>query len=182
MDEDQLSRQYGPCDSAVVRRALLEAALAFVREAQALAGVTRLALIGSLSTAKPFPKDVDLLATITDAVDLRALARMGRRMAGRAQGINGSAEVFLASPEGVYLGRTCRWRSCSPGRRVACGARYATGRQFLRDDLHTLTLSRELIAAPPAVLWPLVVAAVHLPHDVESLLLEPLRVDAAARA
>lgn len=181
MPQTPLSHRYGLLDSAAVRRTLLEAALAFVRDAQALAGVTRLALIGSLSTAKPFPKDVDLLATITDAVDLRALARAGRRMAGRAQGINGSAEVFLASPEGLYLGRTCRWRSCSPGRRAACGARYATGRQFLRDDLHTLTLSRELIAAPPAVLWPVVAAAAPLPDDVESLLLEPLRADAAAR-
>jgi hypothetical protein len=180
MAERPLSYRYGSLESAAVRRTLLEAALAFVRETRALDGVTRLALIGSMSTAKPFPKDVDLLAMITDAVDLRALAHAGRRMAGRAQAINGGAEVFLASPEGAYLGRTCRWRSCAPGRRAACGAQYAAGRQFLRDDLHTLTLSRAIIASPPAVLWPAVVVAVPLPHDVESLLLEPLRADSAA--
>jgi predicted nucleotidyltransferase len=173
------SRQYGPRESAAVRRALLEAALAFVREVRTQAGVRRVALVGSLATDTAFPKDVDLLVTIADAADLRPLARAGRRLAGRAQAINGGADVFLASPAGDYLGRTCPWRTCGPGQRLRCGARYATGRPFLRDDLDTLVLTGSLIAAPPAVLWPVAGAAVSLPPDVDALLLTPLRADAA---
>jgi predicted nucleotidyltransferase len=163
-----------------VRRTLLEAALAFVREVRRQTGVRRVALIGSLATDIAFPKDVDLLVTIADAADLRPLARAGRRLAGRAQAINGGADVFLASPTGAYLGRTCPWRTCGPGQRLRCGARYATGRPFLRDDLDTLALAGPLIVAPPAVLWPVPGAPVPLPSDVEALLLAPLRADAAS--
>ena len=174
-----MNRQYGAKSSTAVRRALLVAALAFVRAVRTQAGVLRVALVGSVATPKPYPKDIDLLVTISDVVDLAALARLGRRLAGQAQTLNSTADVFLASPSGVYLGRTCPWRACGPGRRVACGARYATAPAYLRDDLDTLTLAPALVAAPPAVLWPMVTASAPLPPDVEQVLLAPLRDDAA---
>jgi hypothetical protein len=50
-------------------------------------GILRIALLGSLATDKPVPKDADVLATI-DATDLSSLARFGRRLKGTAQMIN----------------------------------------------------------------------------------------------
>ena len=35
-----------------------------------LSGVKRIALIGSLATLEPSPKDIDLLVTVTDDMDL----------------------------------------------------------------------------------------------------------------
>ncbi len=175
MSPRMLSRQYGVQPSATVRGALLDAALAFVDAARRVPGVVRLALVGSLTTPKPFPKDADVLATVRDDVDLAALAALGRRFAGRAQALNGGADVFLASPDGRYLGRTCPWRTCHPGARVRCGARYADSRPFLRDDLDAVTLPTSLLTAPPIELWPAEVARVPVPPDVEAHLLAPLR-------
>ncbi len=67
-----------------VREFLIAEALAFAKAAQQVAGVTRIALIGSLTTEKPDPKDADVLVTVTDAADLALLARLGRRLQGRA--------------------------------------------------------------------------------------------------
>jgi hypothetical protein len=63
----------------------------------------RIALIGSLSTSKPLPKDADVLVTIEDGLDLGRLAA-GRRLKGAAQQINLGADIFLADKEGRYLG------------------------------------------------------------------------------
>ena len=57
-----------------VRTQLLQAALAFVRSAARLPGVKRIALIGSLTRPEPSPKDIDLLVTVTDDMDLAPLA------------------------------------------------------------------------------------------------------------
>ena len=46
------------------RHYLLMAVLAFVRAARSAPGVHRIALLGSLATAKPLPKDADVLVTI----------------------------------------------------------------------------------------------------------------------
>lgn len=172
--------QYGNRTSEQVRAVLLAAALGFVQRASQLPGVLRIALIGSLATQKRFPKDVDLLVTVADELDLRDLAGVGRQLAGSAQQINGGADVFIASPAGEYLGRACPWRRCGPGIRAGCGAAYQSGREFLRDDLHTIDLPRELIASPAFDLWPNVLARVAIPSDVEALLLRPLAVAAAA--
>jgi hypothetical protein len=173
-----LSRQYGTRSSDEVRATLLAAALRFARGARSLSGVQRIALVGSLATAKPFPKDIDVLVTVAEDMDLRALARLGRELVGGAQVLNGGADVFLASPAGAYLGRTCPWRECWPGRRVRCGADYASGRPFLRDDLQAVRLPADLIVAPPVELWPDVRARAAVPSDVEAVLLAPLRADA----
>ena len=43
-----------------------------------LPGVLRIALVGSLTTPKPLPKDADVLVTIEDGLDLAPLAAKGR--------------------------------------------------------------------------------------------------------
>jgi hypothetical protein len=79
---------------------LLNAVLAFVRAARSTPGVLRIALLGSLATEKPVPKDADVLITIDAAMDLDPLARLGRRLQGTAQTINLGADIFLANAGG----------------------------------------------------------------------------------
>jgi hypothetical protein len=137
--------------------------------------VTRIALISSLATEKPNPKDADLLVTIADDADLTVLAAQGRKLQGHAQTRNHGGEVFLANPQGVYIGRTCPWKTCAPGVRMRCDAQHCGWRPYLHDDFGTIKLRKTLIAKPPIVLWPEVVAHVAVPKDVEALLLAPLR-------
>src|SRR6516165_1676970 len=67
-------RRYRPHDPspsvAEPRRPLLLGAYSFVRDARLCPGVRRIALLGSLATAKAIPKDVDLLVTVERAIDL----------------------------------------------------------------------------------------------------------------
>jgi hypothetical protein len=154
------------------RRRLLKAVLAFVVKARALPGLSRIALVGSLATDKPVPKDADVLVTIDPALDLEPLARLGRRLKGTAQQINLGADIFLADGAGTYLGRICGYRECHP--RVLCRAMHCGAREHLQDDLHVVTLKPALIAAPPIELWPRVVRRVTVPPDAEELLVAPL--------
>jgi hypothetical protein len=156
-----------------VRTRLIAEVLAFVRAARQLPGVTRIALIGSLTTEEPEPKDADLLVTVTDDADLAPLATLGRKLQGHAQGFNRGGEVFLADPEGNYLGRTCPWKQCAPGIRMSCDALHCGKRHYLHDDLETIRLTNELIAAPPIVLWPKIITRVPIPADVEQGLITP---------
>lgn len=158
-----------------VRAHLLAGVLSFVRAAGELDEVARIALIGSLATTKPNPQDADLLVTVRDAADLARLAALGRRLRGQAQQRNCGGEVFLATPAGAYLGRTCPWRACGPGLRLSCGALHCGRRPYLHDDLRTITLPQALLAAPPIELWPWVATRVPVPADVEVALLAPLR-------
>jgi len=157
------------------RRPLLLAAYSFVRAASSLAGVRRISLLGSLVTAKAIPKDVDLLVTIDNTMDLTQLARAGRRLMGSIQSINLAADVFLADVAGRYLGRICYYRECRP--RAACRAEHCGHRQHLNDDLHVVTLSKDLLAAPPVDLWPKIVRRLVIPADVEEILLAQLERD-----
>jgi hypothetical protein len=154
------------------RRALLLAVCSFVRAASVCPGVLRIALIGSLVTNKSIPKDADVLVTIDDAMDFSDLASAGRRLKGFAQTINLGADIFLADATGCYLGRICQYRECHP--RVACLAQHCGRRAHLNDDLHVVTLSKELLAAPPIDLWPIIVRRLTVPPDVEALLLTEL--------
>jgi hypothetical protein len=163
----------GPSPSVAEPRApLLLAAVSFVQAARALPGVRRISLLGSMLTAKPIPKDVDVLVTIDDGIELTGLARAGRRLMGRAQTINLAADVFLADTNGRYLGRICHYRECHV--RVLCRARHCGERNHLNDDLQIVTLSQELIGSPPVDLWPKVVQRVPVPGDVADLLLTKL--------
>jgi hypothetical protein len=137
---------------------LLAAVAAFVRTARDYPGVLRIALLGSLATDKPIPKDADVLVTIEGSMDLTKLARAGRQLKGATNSINLSADIFLAEEAGRYLGRICPYRECHL--RVLCHAQHCG--------------QRELIAAPPVDLWPKVVRRVMPPPDVEELLLAEL--------
>jgi len=160
-----------------VRTQLLAATLLFVQSAARFVGVKRIALIGSLTTPEPWPKDVDLLVTVTDDMDLAPLAKAARQLNGRAMqtGRSRGGDVFLADVAGNYLGRTCPWKECGPGIRRSCDALHCGQRHYLHDDLRCIRLQPALIQAPPIELWPAVVARVAAPADVEELLLKPLR-------
>jgi hypothetical protein len=157
------------------RRPLLLAVYSFVRAARAYPGVRRISLLGSLVTAKAIPKDVDLLVTIDRTMDLTDLARAGRRLMGSAQTLNLGADIFLADTTGRYLGRICHYRECHP--RSACLAQHCAHREHLNDDLHIVTLTKDLLASPPVDLWPNVVRRLTLPIDVEEILLAEVERD-----
>lgn len=105
-----------------IRSLLLHEVLRFVKRACTCPGVRRIALVGSLAKDKDDPKDADLLVTVDAAADLTSLATAGRKLKGRARSRNKGADIFLADLAGNYIGRTCHWRECRPGIRVACDA------------------------------------------------------------
>ena len=155
------------------RAPLLQGVLKFVLAAKNYEGVTRIALLGSLTTKKKLPKDADLLVTISGDIDLAPLARAGRQLKGFAQGLNLGADIFLADETGSYLGRICHFRECH--RRVLCRALSCGKRQHLSDDLQIVTLAPDVIDTPPVELWPQTIRRVELPEDVENLLLSRLQ-------
>jgi hypothetical protein len=167
------ARSYAPSPSiAEPRRHLLLAVDAFVRSARDCVGVTRIALVGSLTTTKPIPHDADVLVSIDDTIEFSRLARAGRSLKGAAQHINLGADIFLADQSENYIGRICHYRECHP--RAACRAQHCGRRDHLNDDLHILTLPPDLIAAPPLELWRSVIRRVTVPADVEAFLLADL--------
>jgi hypothetical protein len=145
------------------RQHLLEGAAKFVDRAKQIRGVVRIALIGSLTTAKVQPNGVDLLVTIESEDVVPALAAAARKLSGHAQTMNRGADVFLADTAGTYLGRTCPWRECGPGIRSRCEAQHCGG--HLYDDLQNVELPKNLIASPPLVIWPKVIAGDDVPAD-----------------
>ena len=157
-----------PGDS--IREQMLAGVVGFVRAVAPLVGVRRIALIGSIMTAKPTPKDIDLLVTVADDADLAPLARCARQLQGRLQGLNHWADVFLADERWRYLGRTCTWRECRPGIRASCDALHCGRRPHLHDDLGDVRLNQALIASPPVEIFPTVIRRSPVPPDVEALL------------
>ena len=156
-------------NQAKVRASLLDAVLWFVGSVAGLAGVQRIALIGSLVSERPRPKDVDLVVYVADDADLAPLAAAARRLKGRLQGQNRGADVFLADEQRRYLGRICSWKICQPGVRASCDARNCGRRPYLHDDLATIRLDDSVIAVPLLELWPVVVQRGPIPTDVEEL-------------
>jgi hypothetical protein len=145
-----------------VREHLIAAALDFVAAVSQMPGAERVALVGSICTTKPNPKDVDILLTISPSIDMERLATLGRKLKGKMQGIGSGADIFLADLDGRYLGRTCSWKECRP--RVSCEALNCGA--YLYDDLRCLTLDRELIANPKIVLHPRIIVRGELPEDL----------------
>ncbi len=129
-------------------------------------GIQKIALVGSLTTDKPDPKDADVLVTVADDLDLRALATEARRLKGRAQTKNRGADIFLANPAGAYIGRICHWKECAPGIRMSCDAQRCGKREYLHDDLDTVHLSNQLVANPPIQVWPRVEYRCKVPADL----------------
>lgn len=158
-----------------IRSQLLSEVAWFLERACRIDGVERIALVGSLATSKEDPKDCDLLVTIREDVDLESLAALGRRIQGHAQSLGGGADVFLADRQHRYLGRTCPWRRCGPGIRVRCDALHCGRREYLHDDLETVTLETGLIESPPVILWPEVQVSGAAPADLDELVLGPAR-------
>jgi hypothetical protein len=155
---------------------LLAAVLAFVRSAREMPGVLRIALVGSLVTDKPVPKDADLLVTIEATMDLERLAAVSRRLKGQMQSINLGADIFLANEAHQYLGRICHYKECRP--RMACEALHCGQRDHLNDDLGVITLSPALVSEPPIELWPRLLTRAAVPADTDALLLQPLANEA----
>lgn len=171
------ARPYDRRSSSEIRSTLLEFTREFVLAARRVPGVRRIAMLGSLLTSKPRPKDTDVLVTIDDAMNLNALAKLGRRLSGGAQAkLNCGADVFLASSEGAYLGRVCHYRECYP--RVLCRARHCGATPHLADDLDLVTLPPALITSPPLELFPSVAVRTALPDDVRRILLDAPAADA----
>ncbi len=156
-------------EEANIREHLLTGVRVFVASSSKLSGITRIALIGSLVTDKPEPKDADVLITISEVVDLGHLAQLGRKLKGKAQTRNAGADIFLCSEAGQYLGRTCSYRECHP--RVRCLGRQCAMGTWLCDDLGEITLSQTLIKEPPLEIWPKVVKRGYVPADVAAILL-----------
>jgi hypothetical protein len=146
------------------RRHLLAGAAAFVNRVKQIKGVTRIALIGSITTPKRSPNNINMLLTIASEDIVPDIAVAGRKLKGHAHQLNRGADIFLADPTGRYLGRTCPWRECGPGIRSRCQAQHCGG--HLYDDLHVLTLKHDTIATPPIEIWPKVVLRGDVPKDV----------------
>lgn len=159
------------------RQKLLGFSIEFVQTAMALKGIKRIAMIGSLTTEKPDPKDADLLVTVENELDLTRLAKAARRLQGRAQSLNRGGEVFLANPEEQYIGRICPWKECGPGIRASCDAWHCGRREYLHDDFGAIQLSEELVKAPPIEIWPNYKARVAVPEDLAKALKKVLPLE-----
>jgi len=163
-----------------VRREMIAATLSFVlgliapTRGTPMQGIIRISLIGSLATDKPDPKDIDLLLTVTDDMELAPLASRARKLKTTARNLQRDADIFLANPGGDYLGRTCSRRDCRPGVRLRCHALHCGARPFLHDDLQIVKLSRLVTSSPPVDLWPKVVLRKEIPNDLRQGLIEPL--------
>ena len=152
-----------------MREKLLAELVWFVRAAGRIAGVHRVSLLGSITTGKKDPKDIDFLVTVEDDAELEPLARIGRKVKGHAQQFGRGADIFLQDVEGQYIGRTCSWRECGPGIRMSCMALHCGRRHYLDDDLQRITLTNETMSAA-VQLWPNVEQRAGLPEDVLSVI------------
>ena len=161
-------------ETRAFRQQLLSFAIEFVQTVMNLNGVTRIAMLGSLTTNKPDPKDADLLITVKNNLDLSRLAKAGRRLQGRAQSLNRGGEVFLANPDDQYIGRICPWKECGPGVRSSCDALHCGRRLYLHDDFGAIQLSNELVKNPPIEIWPVYIARVEVPKDLADALAKVL--------
>ena len=128
-----------------------------------------MSLLGSITTNKQNPKDIDFLIEVEDEADLEPLARLERKMKGRAQQKGRGADIFLNNPQGHYIGRSCSWRECGPGIRMSCEALNCGQRHYLYDDLAVLSLSDETIRSAME-LWPTRERRSGLPDDLEGVL------------
>jgi hypothetical protein len=153
-----------------IRAYLLAETFRFIDRVTSMPGIKRIALIGSLTTSKPNPKDADILVTVEDDADLTALAAASRRLIGLAQSKNKGADVFLANPSGEYIGRICHWRECGPGIRASCNAHHCGQRHYLHDDFGDIRLKATVVREPTVEVWPRVVCRQQVPSDLQAYL------------
>ena|ERR1043166_4583419 len=141
----------------------------FVSAVTKLSGVRRVSLLGSITTNKQNPKDIDFLIEVEEEADLEPLASWGRKLKGRAQQMNRGADIFLSNAQGHYIGRTCHWKQCGPGIRLSCDALNCGKRAFLHDDLATVKLSDDTLRSA-LELWPNVECRSGVPDDLKRVL------------
>jgi len=161
-------------DSRSKRQKLLAHLPWFVRSVARVEGVQRISILGSITTEKLKPKDIDFLVMVEHSAELEPIARLGRKLKGRTGSEGGGADIFLTDTLGNYIGRTCSWKECRRGARMSCEALNCGRRQYLYDDLQKITLSQETIAGA-LQLWPLVEKRVGLPEDLETAIVELMR-------
>src|SRR6185436_979486 len=135
------------------REKLLKEIPWFVRAVARIKGVRRISILGSVTTEKLDPKDIDFLVMVDDEADLVPLAKVGRKLKGHAQNFGRGADIFLTNPNGRYIGRSCHWIDCGPGIRKSCDALNCGERHHLHDDLGAVTLSDKIVAEA-IELWP----------------------------
>jgi len=152
------------------RREPLDGLRRFIRTAHRFAGVQEIAVVGSITTAKPNPKDFDILLVVVDDADLAPIAAAARRLQGHAESVNFGADVLLANTTREYIGRTCHWKDCRPGVRMACDALHCGHRPHLHDDLETIRLEAAVVQSPPVTVWPKIIRRGPLSADLEELL------------
>jgi predicted nucleotidyltransferase len=148
------------------RAVLLAAAKWFLEEARKVEEVSQIALIGSLTTRKTIPKDVDLVVTLKSSAGFKQIATLARKLQGRIQKGSLGADVFIVH-DNIYIGRACHYRE--PWERVECRRRHlkcSRDVEFLCNTVSSFRLREEIILRPPLVLWPDVVINVALPEDV----------------
>jgi predicted nucleotidyltransferase len=148
------------------RAVLLAAAKWFLEEARKVEEVSQIALIGSLTTRKTTPKDVDLLVTLKSSAGFKQIATLARKLQGRIQKGSLGADVFIVH-DNIYIGRACHYRESSS--RVECRTRHlkcSRDVKFLCNTVSSFRLREEIMLRPPLILWPDVVINVALPDDV----------------
>lgn len=141
-------------NSQEVRAFLVTESFRFIDRVISLPGVKRVALLGSIVTPIADPKDVDILIAIDNDTDLTTLATAARRLKGIVQGKNKGADIFLANPDGEYIGRVCHWKGCGPQFRSTCDAWHCGVHPYLHDDFGDIRLNSHLVKEPPLEIWP----------------------------
>ena len=154
-----------------MRERLLQELPWFVKSVSKVPGVRKISILGSITTDKEDPKDIDFLVMVEDTAHLEPLARLGRKLSGHAQQFGHGGDVFLSDTQGTYIGRTCHWRDCGPGIRVSCDALNCGQRHYLHDDLKAVTLTAETVRNAME-LWPHLESCSGLPSDLEKVLRE----------
>ena len=156
------------------RKNLIQLVYEFIISCRNIEDIKRVAIIGSILSENAKPKDVDLLLTIPDNLELTGLAKISRTLQGKSGSLGGGADVFLANLNNEYIGRICIWKDCHFGARMSCDANNCGKRKYLHDDLNTITLKRELIDNPPLIIFPKIIRNVLIPTDIEEGLLKIL--------
>ncbi len=172
------------------REHLLKGGVTFIERASAIPGIQRIAMVGSMTTDKKIPKDIDFLVTVNESIDFKDLAEAGRQLQGYAHRINLTADIFITNSDGIYIGRTCNYKE--PFLRRDCQGKVC-GHFLLMDedipavlqafnsllhlcsDTEMIKFTKEEIDKPPLIIWPEIVRNAPIPEDVENILLKPVK-------
>jgi predicted nucleotidyltransferase len=121
----------------------------FVREASQVQGVEEIVAFGSYVTAKPEPRDLDLMVFVSEDADIPHLAKCARRLTPIYYGW----EVLLFEADTRrYLGRVCFRKQC-PARSVDCAVPGCGAIPLVRAVLGFTFNPAQAFAHRPEVLW-----------------------------